>query len=275
MTSRYYLYSTIFAIMISMKITKIEKKKRLYLLEIDKNQHLYVTEDTIVRFMLSKDKDIDEKTLTEIKTYAQYSHGKNLALYHLSFKQRTSFEVKKYLIEHDIDEKIILDILKELKAEKWIDDTKYIENVLQQNLNSGNKGSYILKQKLRQKGLSAQLIDQELQKINFMPLAKKVALKLLNKYQKKLSKKALKEKITQSLITKGFSYQETNIAIDSLDIQSDYDQEESLLKKELEKQYRKYSRKYDGYELKQRLIQALARRGFGFDDINSALREYL
>ena len=63
-----------------MKITKIEKKKRLYLLEIDEKDELYVTEDTIVHFMLSKNMEIDETTLKDIQRYAQFSYGKNLAL---------------------------------------------------------------------------------------------------------------------------------------------------------------------------------------------------
>lgn len=51
-----------------MKITKIEKKKRLYLLEIDEVDKLYVTEDTIVHFMLSKNMEIDDETLKSKST---------------------------------------------------------------------------------------------------------------------------------------------------------------------------------------------------------------
>ena len=77
-----------------MKITKIEKKKRLYFLEIDQKESLYVTEDTIVKYMLTKGMTIDKKQLEDIKIFAQFSHGKNLALYYISFKQRTEKEVK-------------------------------------------------------------------------------------------------------------------------------------------------------------------------------------
>ena len=80
-----------------MKITKIEKKKRLYLLEIDKKESLYVTEDTIVKYMLTKEMILDKDQLEDIKSFAQFSHGKNLALYFISFKQRTEKEVKDYL----------------------------------------------------------------------------------------------------------------------------------------------------------------------------------
>ena len=51
-----------------MKITKLEKKKRLYLLELDNDQKLYITEDTIVKYFLSKDKEISEEELKEIKS---------------------------------------------------------------------------------------------------------------------------------------------------------------------------------------------------------------
>ena len=83
------------------------------------------------------------------------------------------------------------------------------------------------------------------------------------------------DKIIQSLSNKGFSYAEAKTAFESLEIESDDENEQDLLHKELDKAYRKYSKKYEGYDLKQRLIQALARKGFGFDDINSALRDYL
>ncbi|MGZ7204622.1 recombination regulator RecX, partial [Streptococcus pyogenes] len=105
-----------------MKITKLEKKKRLYLLETDTDQKVYITEDTIVRFFLSKDKQISEKELKEIQTFAQFSYGKNLALYHLSFKQRTKKEVSDYLHSHDIEATIIPQILLELEKDNWIND---------------------------------------------------------------------------------------------------------------------------------------------------------
>lgn len=59
-----------------MKITKLEKKKRLYLLELDSDQTCYITEDTIVRFMLTKDKEISPQEFAEIQTFAQFSYGK-------------------------------------------------------------------------------------------------------------------------------------------------------------------------------------------------------
>ena len=79
-----------------------------------------------------------------------------------------------------------------------------------------------------------------------------------------------------SLINKGFSFQESKLAIDHLELEADEENEQALLYKEIDKQYPKnLVKKYDGYGLKQRLTQSLARKGYDFDAIASALREYL
>lgn len=259
----------------SMKITKIEKKKRLYLLELDGSEKLYITEDTIVRFMLSKGMEITEQELKEIQDYAQFSYGKNLALYHLSFKQRTAKEVKDYLIQHDIQPDIVSQVLDALKKDNWINDRKYANSYIQSNLLTGDKGAFVLKQKLSQKGISSTIIEEELRRFDFTEAAERVAEKLLKKYQGKLPSKALQDKLLQALINKGFSYSQAKEAFHHLDIEEDQENQQELLYKELDKQYRKYSKKYEGYDLKQRLTQALARKGYDFSDISSALREYL
>ena len=258
-----------------MKIKKIEKKKRLYLLEMDDSEKLYITEDTIVRFMLSKGMKITEQELKEIQDYAQFSYGKNLALYHLSFKQRTAKEVKDYLTQHDIQPEIISQVLDNLKKDNWINDRKYANSFIQSNLLTGDKGAFVLKKKLSQKGISSTIIEEELNRFDFTQLTDKVAEKLLKKHQGKLPSKALQDKILQSLINKGFSYSQAKTAYQHLEIEEDQENQQELLYKELDKQYRKYSKKYEGYDLKQRLTQALARKGYDFSDIASALREYL
>ncbi|MBM7642027.1 recombination regulator RecX [Streptococcus loxodontisalivarius] len=257
-----------------MKITKIEKKKRLYLLEIDETEKLYVTEDTIVRYFLSKGMTLDDKTLEEIKNFAQYSHGKNLALYYISFKQRTEKEVKDYLFQHEIEARIIYKVLDNLREDKWLDDQKYAESFINQNLSTGDKGPHVLSQKLLEKGISKEIITQVLGDNDFENLLEKQAKKLLKKYSHKLPARALKDKVAQSLQNKGFHYTDIQGYLNQLDIEKDEELEEDLLLKEIDKVYRKYQKKYDGYDLKQRMTQALMRKGFDYSEIKANLREY-
>lgn len=258
-----------------MRITKIEKKKRLYLLEVEGQENTYITEDTIVRFMLSKDKDITEEEFQAVRDFAQFSYGKNLALYYISFKQRTKKEVLDYLVKYEISGAPAQKIVANLEEDKWIDDKAYVEAYIRQNGLSGDKGPAMLRQKLMAKGISKTLIDGGLTEVDFSDLAGRVAEKLLRKYQNKLPLRALQDKLVQGLMAKGFSYELAKQSMNQLALTSDEENEVELIAKELDKQYRKYSRKYEGYELKQRLMQALARKGFDFDAIKSALREYL
>ena len=244
-------------------------------MELDHQQTFYITEDTIVRFMLSRDKVISKEELAEIQCFAQFSYGKNLALYHLSFKARTEKEVREYLKKYDIEDTIASQVIANLKDENWINDRQYAYSIINANQLSGDKGPYVLTQKLAQKGISKSNIEEILKEFDFSEVAHRVANKLLKKYEGKLPARALQDKIIQNLTNKGFSYSESKSAFDDLDSQVDQETTQELIFKELDKQYTKYARKYEGYELKQRLTQVLARKGYDFSDIASALREYL
>ena len=244
-------------------------------MELDHHQKCYITEDTIVRFMLSRDKVISDEELKEIRDFTQFSYGKNLALYHLSFKARTKKEVGAYLAKHEIEDSICKQVLANLKEDNWVNDHQYAYSIINANQLSGDKGPYMLIQKLSQKGVSKSTIEDVLQEFDFSEVAQRVAEKLLKKYESKLPSRALQDKIIQNLINKGFSYSDAKSAFEQLDSQVDEEKTQELIFKELDKQYAKYARKYEGYELKQRLTQALARKGYDFSDIASALREYL
>lgn len=258
-----------------MKITKIEKKKRLYLLQIDQTENLYVTEDTIVRFMLRKDLMLSEEELTEIKQFAQFSEAKNLALYYLSFKQRTKKEVSGYLKEKEFDSNIITGVIQQLVNEKWIDEERYVETYIRQNLATSDKGPFVITQKLKDKGIPEDIITRQLQTTDFQDLIEKLIGKYIKKYQSKIPQKQLFPKIQQAMATKGFHYNEVKEALSQVQLVDNSEQETKLLEKEIEKALRRYQKKYTGYELKQRLTQALARKGFDYDEIKRSLSNYL
>ena len=187
---------------------------------------------------VDQDKDISPEEFAEIQTFAQFSYGKNLALYHLSFKARTEKEVRDYLIKHEIDENIIPKVIQSLKDDNWINDRQYAYAIINSNQLSGDKGSYMLMQKISQRELQS-IIQEVLQEFDMSEVAERTAQKLLKKYQGKLPARALQDKIIQSLTNKGFSYSEAKTAFDQLDSQVEEETVQELIFKELDKQYRK------------------------------------
>ncbi len=113
--------------------------------------------------------------------------------------------------------------------------------IINSNQLSGDMGSYMLMQKISQKGVSKSIIQEVLQEFDMTEVAERTAEKLLKKYQGKLPARALQDKIIQSLTNKGFSYSEAKTAFDQLDSQVEEKTVQELIFKELDKQYRKYN----------------------------------
>ncbi|WP_194249010.1 RecX family transcriptional regulator, partial [Streptococcus pneumoniae] len=117
------------------------------------------------------------------------------------------------------DKNIVSQVIANLKEDKWINDGQYAYAIINTNQLSGDKGPYVLTQKLAQKGISKSTIEENLKEFDFSEVAQRVANKLLKKYEGKLPARALQDKIIQNLTNKGFSYSDAKIAFDDLDSQ--------------------------------------------------------
>jgi len=107
-----------------------------------------------------------------------------------------------------------------------------------------DKGPEIFKQKLHQSGIEQKLIDEyALIYIEEQPLDDilKVAKKILK--QKKGPQIKRKEKLTQSLMQKGYTFDTINLVIEALDFSQSEETLDILLQDELEKAYNKFSKK--------------------------------
>lgn len=270
------------------KIKEITKLKKLYKVTLTESfsykeweearDKIYICEDTIVKYMLTRDKVLPTDELEQLLVFDNFAQGKSLALYFISFKARTSSEVKKYLSDHNIQSPQVEDIIDNLTKNGLLNDQAYIESYIQGKVRTASAGPYQIKQKLHLKGLDLQLIDEGITQVfneeKQIDVAVTLAEKIVRQKASRLTLQQIKQKVTQGLTAKGFSYTISTIALESLELEADEENELELLYTELDKSARKYSRKYEGYELKQRITQALARKGFDFSDISSAIRDY-
>ncbi len=83
----------------------------------------------------------------------------------------------------------------------------------------------------------------------------------MGRYQRKLPLRALQDKVVQGLMGKGFSYEAAKQSLGQLELVADEENEDDLIAKELDKQYRKYSRKYEGYELEAKVDTGFGSKG--------------
>lgn len=129
------------------------------------------------------------------------------ALHFLSFRPRSSREVKAFLEKHEIPEDVIDFTLQRLQETNLLNDTQFAQNWVESRKIFRPKSRKFLAFELRQKGLQDELIQQILQE-NVDESA--LALDAARKYERKLQGltwQNYRQKLTGFLGRRGFSYE--------------------------------------------------------------------
>lgn len=258
-----------------MKITMIEVQKNnkdRFNLYIDGEFKMGIDSATYVQFNLRKGDTLTKERLAEIEHYDSYRRAINSALVYLSYKKRTEKEIRDYLKKGEIQEETINRVIKYCQDNRYIDHRDYCISLMNTMILTTDKGPDIYRQKLFEKGIEKPMIDEYYEQYTAqMDEERMVKLidKQMTKQLKKNSHKMAEQKTMQTLLQKGYNL---NIVLPYMKEMA-YDENDDILLKELEKQVNKLSRKYDGFELKQKVTAALMRKGFDFDSIQTALKE--
>lgn len=192
------------------KITGIEIQKR------NKNRvNLYVNNEYLLslqaelvyKYNLSKNQEIDEEKLLEIARADDYEKAKNKALNSLSKVEKSEKKIREKL-SVDFDEEVIEDVIEFLKKHELVDDERFAEMIVSNDLNFKRVGKNRIKQNLYTKGIKREYIESAISDIdsdveleNAIYLAKKRLPRIKDKDINKV-----KNKLYQHLSYKGFSY---------------------------------------------------------------------
>jgi regulatory protein len=259
------------------KITKIEvqkKNKERFNLYLDDEFEMGIDIDTFVYFNLNKGQIVEAKDMEEIQSYEQYRQAVNAAIQYISYRKRTDHEVIQHLTKKEISESVIAKVIDYCHEQKLIDHNDYANSLKNTMILTTDKGPGIYKQKLREAGIEQLIIDEYSQiyeQEQSMEDILKVANKILKQKKGPLVKR--KEKLTQSLMQKGYSFEKIKEVMDEMDFSQPEEQLDELLQNELEKAYNKYSRKFSGRKLINKTIEALMRKGYKYDKIKGKLEE--
>ena len=199
-----------------MTITSIEKQKRS-----KKRWNIYVEgdffcglyADTILKYGLHVNEDYSETKLHEIKDYDEYIYGKEVALNFLSYRIRTTSEIKKKLKEKKVGVKSANKVLKYLEDSGLTDDEEFAKILIEENIKRNPVGIRVLKQKLFEKGVPKQVGEKALEKVLENVDEKQLALVNFSKLYPKIKnkdKKEQKRKTYEYLTRKGFGYDVIN-----------------------------------------------------------------
>ena len=261
------------------------KVKSIYEIKDSMNEVIFLFDESeiilelsnkiIKSYELEVGKEISKETFVILKDHEQVTRAYNKALKFLTVKDYTYNQMKKKLMDSGNYDDAQLDTTLELLQNKnLINDEEYTVNYLKRCTRLGvglNKAIY----NLRNYGVSDEIIDQCLEKNSFDDeyLA---ATKIIDTYYNRnigFSYKAMLKKIRDKLYIKGFTNEAIEKALSDYDFEFDYEKEHNALEKEFIKQKKKYSKKYDTNQLKEKIINNLLRKGYNYEDIKEIMNK--
>ncbi|HAP23195.1 MAG TPA: recombination regulator RecX [Lactobacillus sp.] len=258
------------------KITAIatQKKAGRFNIYLDGKYAFSVSEDVLIKYRLAKGLELDEEMIEHLQQADLLSKAYNKALDHLSYQLRTKKEIKIYLTKLEVPENDQNQIISKLVELNLLDDLAYAKSYVRTAANTTDKGPFVIAQKLKQKGVAEEFINEALIEFSFEQQVQ-TALKLAEKFvakNKKLAFQALKNKLYQHLVTKGFSSETISLVLEELALKKDDTLQLEALREQGAKLLRRYQR-YPQPECFFKLKQALYRKGFSLSEIERYLAE--
>lgn len=229
---------------------------------------LPVHEELVLKFRLVVGKELDEAQIKELNGKLDLGDAYQYALKLLSRRPYTILQVRTKLESREYTKQVIDEVLDRLINAGLLNDGEYVRAYTRQEVAMGKKGPDKIKQELIKRGISEPTIDQFLviyEEDEQIDHALKIANRLLNANHK-YGGHMLKQKIIQQLINKGFNQQIIDKVLEQVELENHKQAENSILVKEARKFYQKHQ-KLNNYERKTKVISALMRKGFQYEDI--------
>ncbi|WP_088008249.1 recombination regulator RecX [Indiicoccus explosivorum] len=255
------------------KISQQKNNKERFNIFLDEKFAFGVDEAILVRYGLTKGKELDQWTIEEMVFDDQVSKAFNKALTYLSFRMRSEGEVRKKLRDAEYGDAVVDEAVKKLYKLNFLDDKAFSEALLNTQVRTAKKGPRAIQQDLRQKGVD-KAVTQEVLGEYTEEEQLKTAGALAGKIAKRESGKTpaqIRQKINDALLRKGFSYSIISPVIEALDLEKEDDEWMELAMKQGDKLWDKHSRKLTGSDLKLKVRQGLYQKGFPGDVISQYL----
>ncbi|MBA2176537.1 recombination regulator RecX [Halobacillus locisalis] len=263
------------------RITTQKKNKNRFNIYLDHGEGesygFSVDADVLVKYRLQKGMELDEPTIEALIRTDTIHKSYTQAINYLSYRMRSEKEIRTYLKDKEIEPEHIDEIVNRLHKEKLLDDQEFANSLVRTRVMTSSKGPLLLKKELIEKGVTASEAEEALNHYTFDQQYEK-AMKFAEKKMKNDRKKSYRQQfqnVQQTLMQKGFTGDIVQEVLSNLPDDEKEDAEWEAVVFQGEKLIRKFERKAEGHDMKQKIKASLYRKGFPFELIDRFLEEYV
>lgn len=257
------------------KIKSADDFMRIYVINDKEDEPIKITIslDDYFTLKIQKHTLLDRNTVNELQHKERLLHAHKQCIRKLSMRDYTTKELRQYLKNQRVlEEAEIEQILTDLTHKGYLNDYQYMMNKIEKMQYSlQSKGKII--QSLVDKGISHDEVAQALADYDDSQESAK-AVKLAEKLKSTVKDKSLSMKrkvIAQKLVRQGF---ESNVAYHASEaVEFEDEDDKNVLQKTMMKAIRANQRKYQGTQLRNRVIHACIKKGFKSSDVLSLIDE--
>jgi len=150
------------------KVTKIQAQKRKgrYNVYLDDKYAFPVAENTLIEFRLMNGTELTDEQVKEIQDRENVNKAYGDAVNYLSYQLRTEKEIKEYLYKKEYHRDAVDLTLQRLRDLNYLDDESYAQSFINTQLRMSANGPKIIEQKMIQKGVPNNIIQDKLAEID-------------------------------------------------------------------------------------------------------------
>lgn len=149
---------------------------------------------------------LSSEDIEKLQASDAFERAKQSAFHFLSFRPRSSGEVRKNLAKKGYDDSVVDRVIDRLLELELLDDRAFAQYWVEQRETFKPRSKRALRYEMYQKGLSREVIDQAVADVDEMAAARRSVAKKAEVWSR-LGRDSFRSKIVRYLKNRGFNYQ--------------------------------------------------------------------
>ncbi len=162
--------------------------------------------DRLIAAWLKVGMELSAEKAVDLQSQDAVEAAYQKALHFISYRPRSEMEIRKRLVEKDIDEPVIEAVLERLKIAQWIDDQQFARTWVENRSAFRPRSHRMLCYELKQKGVEEENIHQALLEAEDEPELAYQAGKSYARRLADLDQELFRKRLSGYLSRRGFTY---------------------------------------------------------------------